>query len=759
MTHSRFHILLLTAALLAPISLHARHSLSDYVDPMIGTALTGHTFPGAAYPFGMIQLSPDTDLSGWEVCSGYHYDKPFIYGFTHTHLCGTGCADLCDVLFLPVDSYPGESVEGEQYRSEFSHDNEYARAGYYRVTLDRWGTTAELTTGRRAAMHHYLFPTRGNGHEAEVVVDLTHRDALHDATIEQVGDRAIQGFRRSRGWASDHSVYFYAEFSKPIVSCRLEHTDAPSATGSTIVGPVKALLSFGQTDDVYVRIAISSVSAENARLNLRSELKQSPRFRRQFRRMHASTRKAWEGYLSKIAVTAEDRTRADGTPLTAQEQYRTFYTALYHTAIAPSLFSDVNGEYRAMDGTVRCDTEHEQYTVFSIWDTFRALHPLYTLIERERTQDFLRSFLDIYRCQGKLPVWELHRNETNCMIGYNSVSVIADALQKGIRLTSAEEDELFEAMLASAATPRFGIDAFHALGHVEPATEGEAVSKNLEYAYDDWCIAQTAGLLGCGDEEKAFRASSLGYQYFFDDTTKFIRPRINGEWLTPFDPQEVNHFFTEANSWQYNFFVPHDISGHIRLMGGDDAYAARLDGLFSADERTYGSVPPDITGFVGQYAQGNEPSHHVAYLFNAVGRPWRTAEVVRTITDGLYGDGVDGLCGNDDCGQMSAWYIFSTLGFYPVCPGDARYAIGTPHFRKVQLNLEDGTRTTLCTDGDGIYVQGWDDGATSAATRSFLTHDQLMGGGTVTFHMDGKPSATFGTAPADRFLTAVEETR
>ena len=735
------------------------NSLTQYVDPMIGTAFTGHTFPGAAYPFGMIQLSPDNGLEGWQVCSGYHYDEPYIYGFSHTHLNGTGCADLCDVLFMPTSGYKAQHISEEDYRSEYSHESESASPGYYRISLDRWKANAELTTGLRAAMHHYSYQDAGADHQ--MVIDLTLREYLIDGTLKVIDDHTVSGLRRSHFWANDHSVYFYAEFSEPIADAQVEEVTW-DFRGRQITRPVKALLSFGKKSDVYVRVGISSVSEENARLNLRSELaedKGTKAFAHQFNKMRKDADTAWNNYLGKIEVEAEDRKRGtDGTLFTAKEQLTSFYTSLYHTAIAPCLYSDVNGEYRGMDGKVHKSVGHDQYTVFSLWDTYRALHPLMTIIERERTKDFLYSFLSIYRECGKLPIWELHRNETNCMIGYHSVSVIADALMKGIALTDSEMNELLEAMQESTRKHEFGIDTFHELGYVNSDEQDESVSKTLEMCYDDWCIATVAKKLGRQDVADKFYESSLYYHYLFDPSTGFMRPKIKGEWLTPFEPKEVNRHFTEANSWQYSFHVQHNIKDHMALLGGDKAYGEKLNGLFEGPSATKGDEKSDITGLIGQYAHGNEPSHHDIYLFDAAGMPWRAAEVVHQVTDLFYQPVPDGLCGNDDCGQMSAWYIFSTLGFYPVCPGKTTYAVGSPHFKTAKIHLEDGTTTTINANiADGIYVQRLDVPGSSNALRTFLDHSELMKGGDIRFTLAGKPSSDYGIAPENRYMTAGAE--
>ena len=730
--------------------------LTRYVDPMIGTAFTGHTFPGAAYPFGMIQLSPDNGLGGWHVCSGYHYDEPYIYGFSHTHLNGTGCADLCDVLFMPTSGYKAQKINEEDYRSEYSHDNESASPGYYAISLDRWKADAELTTGQRAAMHHYSY--RDASAEHQIVIDLTLREYLIDGTLKKVDDHTICGLRRTHFWADDQPVYFYAEFSEPIVDAQIEDVTW-NFRGKQMTRPVKALLNFGGKPEVFVRVGISSVSEENARLNLRSELTQDKgkkAFARQFDMMRKGADAAWENYLSKIEVTAEDRKRGtDGTVFSAEEQLRSFYTALYHTAIAPCLYSDVNGEYRGMDGKVHKSEGHDQYTIFSLWDTYRALHPLMTIIERERTKDFLYSFLSIYRECHKLPIWELDRNETNCMIGYHSVSVIADALMKGIALSDEEMNELLDAMQESTRKHEFGIDTFHELGYVNSDEQDESVSKTLEMCYDDWCIATVAKKLGKNDVADKFYQSSLYYHYLFDPSTGFMRPKIQGKFLTPFDPTEVNRHFTEANSWQYSFHVQHNIADHMALLGGDKAYGEKLNGLFEGPSVTKGDEKSDITGLIGQYAHGNEPSHHDIYLFDAAGLPWRAAEVVHQVTDLFYQPVPDGLCGNDDCGQMSAWYIFSTLGFYPVCPGKTTYAVGSPHFKEVKIHLEDGKTTTLTANiADGIYVQKLDVAGSTNPLRSFLNHNELMQGGDIRFTLGSKPSPSFGVAPENRYMTS-----
>ncbi len=748
----------LLAALAALLSLPLSSKTPDrasYVDPMIGTDFTGHTFPGAVWPFGMVQLSPDTrPRSGdWDGCSGYHYSDSLIYGFSHTHLSGTGCDDLCDVLVMPVKNYAADSLDRRAYASPFSHGREIAKAGYYEVYLDGPEVTARLSVGRRSGYHEYVF---GGAAPPQLIIDLTHRDflldsyvAFYDAGTERTsrldrtltvpggGRRAICGRRRSSSWSADQDLYFYMEFSSPIASL-------------TNFADRGALLEFergresrgGRT--VAVRVGISSVSVENARENLRSD------GYRTLRQARKAATAAWNGYLGKIEVDSSDPGRL-----------KTYYTAMYHCAIHPSLYSDSNGEYRGMDREVHRAEGFERYHVFSLWDTFRALHPLFTLIERERTVDFLKTFQSIYDECGKLPIWELAGYETNCMIGYNSVSVIADALAKGIDF---DAERMLDAMVASARRHEYGLDSFYANGGVLADDEHESVSKTLEYAYDAWCVSRVAQLLlekHPGNGKYAAIADEFGeyatyYAGCFDPSTGFMRARLNGRWQTPFDPREVNNHFTEANSWQYSFFVPQDIAGHIALLGGDEAYCAKLDALFSAQSRTSGRTQVDITGLIGQYAQGNEPSQHVAYLYSYAGEPWKTQRQVREILTTLYDASPAGLCGNDDCGQMSAWYVMSAAGLYCVTPGSTELVLGSPLFGRVKWNFENGRSFVISaapTRGETVDDCPYISGATldgEAYTRSYLEFSRMMSGGELSLAMSSEPDPDFGAAQSDR---------
>lgn len=708
--------------------------LTDYVNPFVGTDFTGHTYPGAAAPFGMVQLSPDTRLDGWEGCSGYHYRDSLIYGFSHTHLSGTGVSDYGDVLFMPVVDYQKDFLDHDAYRSPFRHEDEQASPGYYRVFLQKPQVTATLTAGERMGMHRYTYPKNT---VPQLIIDLQHRDQVLESSLTLESPTLLSGMRRSVAWSKDQSVYFYAEFSLPVQTF-------------TAFGDRGALLTFaksrkGQT--LQVKVGISSVSVAGAKANLYAEKAPADW---NFEALRQTTQNRWERYLGKIDVRGSNA---------SDKQFRTFYTALYHTALAPNLYSDVDGAYRGMDRQVHRADSFDRYTVFSLWDTFRALHPLFALIERERTVDFIKTFESIYDQAGKLPVWELAGYETDCMIGYHSVSVIADALAKGIDNFPVEK--MLEAMVASANKKEYGIDAFRAYGFVPAEIEHESVSKTLEYAYDDWCIAQTARYL----YRKTGRAlydslagqydrSALYYRNLVDPETHFMRARMDGRWYTPFRPEEVNNHYTEANSWQYSFFAPQDIEGHIALLGGDGAYCRMIDKLFEASDKTSGRVQLDITGQIGQYAHGNEPSHHVAYLYAYAGQSWKTQQRVRQIMTHLYSDTPDGLCGNEDCGQMSAWYVLSAIGLYTVTPGSSTLVFGSPLFDHVVIHLENGREFTLSTTADGSvdacpYIQSVSLNGKNH-TRSWIDFARMLEGGTLSFRLGPNPNYSFGSAPEDR---------
>jgi predicted alpha-1,2-mannosidase len=729
---------------LAPLAA-AQQKLTRYVDPFVGTGGHGHTFPGATMPFGGVQLSPDTRLTGWDGCSGYHYSDRIIYGFSHTHLSGTGVSDYGDILLVPtvgpvfLNALNGDRTD-KGYASRFSHRSETASPGYYAVRLDDEGIGVELTTTSRAGLHKYTYPA---SEKANIILDLAHRDRVLDSALRVVGDRRIEGYRRSEAWARDQVVYFVAEFSKPFTSSGIAQGESLTEGLKEARGEnIKAYFSFRtrQGEAVLVRVGISAVDIEGARRNLAAEIGHWD-----FERVRREAAQAWEKELGKIEV-------AGGT----EAQLKNFYTAMYHSMIAPNLFMDADNRYRGRDLKTHTARRFTNYTVFSLWDTFRAAHPLYTIIDQRRTRDFVNTFLAQYEQGGRLPVWELAGNETECMIGYHAVSVIADAALKGIE--GFDKEKALAAMKHSAGLEHFGLAAYKRRGYIGMDDEPESVSKTLEYAYDDWCIAQMARLLGREEDYRLFAKRAQFYKNVFDAETGYMRPKKNAGWVAPFDPREVTFNFTEANSWQYSFFVPHDVSGLILLLGGRERFADKLDALFSAESQTLGRQQADITGLIGQYAHGNEPSHHMAYLYDYAGQPWKTQGRVRQIMDEFYRPTPDGLIGNEDCGQMSAWYVLSAAGFYPVTPGAPLYAIGSPLFPEVRFRLENGNTfriRTLNNAPRNVYIQS----ATlngRPLTKSYLRHEEIMRGGELVFRMGARPNRVWGAADVDAPVSSIE---
>ncbi|HEX3084529.1 MAG TPA: GH92 family glycosyl hydrolase [Pyrinomonadaceae bacterium] len=706
--------------LLMSLRIVAQQDLTRFVDPLIGTGGHGHTFPGASMPFGMVQLSPDTRLTGWDGCSGYHYSDHIIYGFSHTHLSGTGISDYGDILLMPTVNEVSLTDRG--YAASFNHSNESARAGYYGVKLDN-GILVELVATLRAGFHRYTYP---QSNARNIVLDLAHRDRVLDSSLRVVDATHLEGFRRSSAWAKDQVVYFVAEFSQPPRDTTIYKDDREIEGKDARGNNLKAVFRFAAKDEaaILVKVGISAVSIEGARKNLAAEI---PNW--DFSKVREDADIAWQKELNKIQASGG-----------SEAQLKTFYTALYHTMLAPNLFMDVDGQYRGRDFQTHTARGFENYTVFSLWDTFRAAHPLYTIIDQKRTRDFINTFLAQYQQGGRLPVWELAANETDTMIGYHAVSVIADAAAKGI--DGFDLKLAFEAMKHSAELNQSGLRAYTTHGYIELEDEKESVSKTLEYAYDDWCIAQVARMLGRTDDYQRYLRRAQFYQNMFDRDSGFMRPRSNGGWLAHFDPREVSFNFTEANSWQDTFFAPQDITGLISLMGGKDKFWHKLDELFATESKTTGREQADITGLIGQYAHGNEPSHHVAYLYDYIGQSWETQYWVRQIMDKFYTPQPDGLIGNEDCGQMSAWYVLSAAGFYPVTPGSPIYAIGTPLFPEIRFRLESGKEFVIKANGvsgENIYIQ-------SATLNGrphpipFLTHRDLMAGGQLVFEMGPRPS-------------------
>ena len=705
----------------------AQRDLTRYVNPFIGTAGHGHTFPGAIVPFGMVQLSPDTRLTGWDGCSGYHYSDSAIYGFSHTHLSGTGISDYGDILLMPAVGQPFLDPRLDQpYSTHFDHRNERATPGYYSVRLDDH-ILVELTATARVGMHRYTFPRTD---DANILIDLGHRDKLIDFDHRITGKNTLVGWRRSQAWARDQIVYFALEFSQPFTEYSTIGLEDKRGRTSKISFRFEARNGL----PVLVKVGISAVDIDGALKNLRTEVNDWD-----FDKVRSDAAAAWNSELNKIQTTG-------GT----DAQLTNFYTALYHAMTAPNLFMDVDGRYRGRDFKTHVADGFANYTVFSLWDTFRAAHPLYTIIDQKRTRDFIRTFLVQYEQGGRLPVWELAANETDTMIGYHAVSVIADAAVKGI--DGFDLRKAYQAMRHSAELKH--VDK----GFIAMEDERESVSKVLEYAYDDWCIAQVARMASETADYTRYSARAQSYKNVFDFSTGFMRPRSNGGWLEPFDPREVTFGFTEANSWQYTFFVPHDIDGLIELMGGREKFAGKLDQMFAAESRTTGREQVDITGLIGQYAHGNEPSHHIAYLYNYVGQAWKTQSRVRQIMAQFYKPEPDGLIGNEDCGQMSAWYVLSAAGFYPVTPGSKIYAIGSPLFPEVRFNLENGksfvVRAENASDRN-VYIQSAKLNETTY-NKSYLQHGDLMAGGELVFQMGPRPNPLWGSGPGKEPVSRVD---
>lgn len=709
-----------------------------WIDPFIGTDAHGHTYPGATTPFGMVQLSPQTRLDGWDGCSGYHYTDSIVYGFAHTALNGTGVSDYGDILLMPVVGKP--VFNKEEYSSSFKKANEKASAGYYSVFLDKPQVLAEMTATTRTGFHSYTFPATD---AANIIIDLQHRDHVTDAWIEILSDTEIRGMRRSSNWAKDMIWYFHAEFSKPFIRSGIAVDDvlldgAARAQGNNI----KAFVGFQTADHeaIEVKLALSAVDSEGAYANLKAELSG-----KSFLQTKQQAFDDWNAAAGKIQVKGG-----------SDEQRKVFYTAMYHAMLQPNTYMDVDRRYRGMDGEIHTADNFTNYTVFSLWDTYRTWHPLMTILERERSNDFILTMLNMYDKAGLLPIWELAANETYCMIGNHSISVIADAWMKGIR--GFDGNKALQAMVHSATRDHFGLDVYRKHGYIPGDKEHESISKTLEYAYNDWCIAIMAQDLGREDIYREYLRRAQSWKNIFDPSTGFMRPRLNGSWLTPFDPAVVDWHFTEANAWHYSFYVPQDISGFIRMHGGKQQLAAKIDELFSTEIEVGGRDMKDITGLIGQYAQGNEPSHHMAYLYNFVNQPWKTQERVRQIMDELYTPYPDGLSGNEDCGQMSAWLIMSAMGFYPVTPGATYYTIGTPWFPEMEIRLENGKTFKITAKGvskDHIYIQSANLNG-KPYNKSYLMHADVVQGGHLSFVMGNQPGS-WATDDDNVPVTGIEE--
>ncbi|OOQ61616.1 GH92 family glycosyl hydrolase [Mucilaginibacter pedocola] len=715
-----------------------KKELTQYVDPFIGTGGHGHTYPGAVAPFGMVQLSPDTRLEGWDGSSGYHYSDTTVYGFSHTHLSGTGIPDYCDILFMPTTGEP--KLKNTEYRSGFSKKNEEATAGYYKTKLNKYNIEVELTATTRAGVHKYDYPTTD---KANIIIDLQHRDEVLDSWIEVVNDHEIRGFRRSKSWANDQSVYFYAKFSKPFKTYGIALDDKLQDGQSKVQGKnVKMYVQFDNPGNVISKVGISAVSAEGALKNLDEEV---PDF--DFKDIYKATKTAWNSELNKIQVEggapprpqmqemgpySNSSSKKNPFPDYAHRKQVIFYTALYHCMLAPNVFTDVDGQYRGLDQKIHQANGFTYYSVFSLWDTFRAENPLLSLIDKQRTLDFIKSFLAMYEQGGLLPIWPLASSETYCMVGNHAIPVIVDAYAKGIRGFDAEL--AFTAMKAAVNRNQFGLDNYRATGAVNADKEHESVAKTLDYAYDDWCIAQMAKMLNKPTDYAEYIKRAQYWKNVYNNENGFMQARDNGGWYSPFEPTEINNNYTEGNAWQYTFLVPQDVEGLMKVLGGRKELEIKLDELFTTDAKLSGREQADVTGLIGQYAHGNEPSHHIAYLYNFTNAPDKTQYYVNKILREQYSDKPDGLSGNEDCGQMSAWYVMSALGIYNIAPGQQQFQVGVPQFESIIISLENGKRFNISNTGaavsrDNNFLQGLNlDG--KIYNKLYINYETIEKGGT-----------------------------
>jgi predicted alpha-1,2-mannosidase len=747
-TFMRFKLLLASLVLLA-LKLNAqttnKTSLTKYIDPLIGSAKHGHVFVGANVPFGAIQLGPNNIFEGWDWCSGYNYISNTITGFSHTHLSGTGIGDMGDLLIMPVTgNQPLERGTKEApekgWLSTFSHQNEVAKAGYYSVVLDKYNVKAELTATERVGYHKYTF--NKDADKAKLILDLSEGigwDKSVKTHFKQIDDRTITGYRLSTGWAKDQRLYFVIKLSHPIKNITLSDSTSVK-NGNDLTGlKLRAVLDFNLAAQnvLEAKVAISPVSESNAILNLNAEI---PAWN--FNELVKKADSKWENELNKVKISASENTK------------KIFYTALYHTMIAPSVFNDVNGDYRGSDFEVYKKANFTNYTTFSLWDTYRAANPLYAILHPKKVPDIVNTMLAIYKQQGKLPVWHLMGNETNTMVGYHAVPVIVDAYLKGFR--GFDIDLAYEAIKHSSNQNYEGIQFPKNLTYIPADSLIESVGKGLEYAIDDYCISLMAKSLNkTADYEYYLKRAKL-YAQYFDPKTQFMRGKMaNGSWRTPFDPFSSKHReddYVEGNAWQYTWLVPQDVEGLIKLFGGDKPFTKKLDSLFTLPLDLGNEGSPDISGLIGNYAQGNEPNHHIPYMYVYAGQPWKTAELIRKIDEEFYTSKPDGLCGNEDVGQMSAWYIFSALGFYPVNPANGAYVFGSPLVNDAEITLAGNKKfkvQVINNNATNKYIQKivLND---KPYVKSFLNHKDLAKGGSLKIYMGAKPSKTWGVNKQDR---------
>lgn len=714
-------------------------NLTQYVDPYIGTGDHGHVFMGANVPFGLVQLGPSNIPQDWDWCSGYHISDSTIIGFSHMHLSGTGIGDLGDINLMPAIGNPtlargnAEDKESGMY-SLFRRETEKTKAGYYAVHLDRYGIDVELTATKRVGFHKYTFPASG---EAKIIIDLENGQAW-DKPVEgyliQENDSVISGYRYSQGWANDQRVFFTAIFSKPIkqfvVSEKGDVKEGNTLKAERVYG--QALFETKDKEEVFVKVALSPTSIENAKLNMQAELTGWD-----FDATVKNADKAWNEELNKIVINADDKTK------------RTFYTAFYHTMIAPSEFCDVNNDYYGADHQMHKGGAFKNYTTFSLWDTYRAAHPLMTIVHPEKMSDIVNTMLTIYQQQGKLPVWHLMGCETNCMVGNPGISVVADAILKGY--DGFDKELAFEAMKNSAMLDERGLVFLKEYGYIPYDKEGEGLAKCMEYAIADWSIAQVAKSMGKTEDYEYFLNRSKAYKHYFDKSTGFVRGLSSeGKFREPFNPFESVHRdndYTEGNAWQYTWLVPHDIKGLVDLFGSKEAFVTKLDSLFVVEGSLGEHASPDISGLIGQYAHGNEPSHHVIYMYPYVGQPWKTADKAREVMSVLYNDKPAGLSGNEDVGQMSAWYVLSALGFYQVEPAGGKYIFGSPIVNEATVKVKGEKSFKIVAQNNSAenkYIQS----ATlngKPYDKYYIDFKDIEKGGTLEFVMGNKPSETWGT--------------
>ena len=727
----------LAALLLGMPFIGFSQTLVRYVDPFIGTGAHGHTYPGATVPFGMVQLSPDNGTQGWDWCSGYHYSDSMIAGFSHTHLSGTGIGDLCDISVMPSNGLISDTVK--LYRQKFSHSHEKASPGFYELRLDN-GIKASFTTTERCGFHQYSFP---KGADPVIRFDLGFAINWDNATetfIEKLNDSTIAGYRYSKGWAHTQRVYFAARTSVPFSELHL--SEGPEKVGGVLARGrlTRGQLMFRNMDGniINMKVALSSVNTDNAVAALGEIVGWD------FASVKNAAELKWEKELRKIEIKSKD-----------ERAKRIFYSALYHTCLAPVLYSDKDGFYRNASGVVRKMDKGNRYTVFSLWDTFRALDPLFTVTQTTRFTEMINSLLAFYDENGLLPVWDLSTCETNCMTGYHAVPVLADAILKGV--PGFDINKAYAAMKASAMQEIRGTGHYRQYGFIPQDKYGSSVTVTIEYAYDDWCIAQVAKKLGKSDEYTYFLNRAASWKQLFDPASGFIRARnSDGAWVQPFDPFLSEHdehkaMYTEGNAWQHSFFVPHDVRGLAAAHGGNDRLMIKLDSLFAISSELKGdNTSPDVSGLIGQYAHGNEPSHHIAYMYAYIGAAWKTQERVRMIIDSMYHDLPEGYAGNEDCGQMSAWGVWSMAGLYPGNPSGGQYVFGSPLFDEVKFSLPGDVVFIIRTRNAGKgrpYIQHVRLNG-QQYDKTYIEHSVLMKGGVLEFTMGATPNKQFGKQPS-----------